>query len=63
MFSKSVITPFAGMRLAGKIAGTFVRGSRAYATPRLAARGGVPASRGRILAAPGSGKHITWGYR
>ncbi len=63
MFSKNAITPFAGMRLAGRIAGTFVRGSRAYATPRLAARGGVPAQRGRILAAPGSGKHITWGYR
>jgi allantoinase len=63
MFSKSGITPFAGLRLAGRIAGTFVRGSRAYATPRLAARGGAPASRGRILAAPGSGKHITWGYR
>ncbi|MCE1196446.1 amidohydrolase family protein [bacterium] len=63
MYSKSVITPFAGLRLAGRIAGTFVRGTRVYATPRLAARGVGPGAHGRILAAPGSGKHITWGYR
>jgi allantoinase len=63
MFSKSVITPFAGLRLAGRIAGTFVRGTRVYATPRLASRAGGQNAHGRILAAPGSGKHITWGYR
>jgi dihydroorotase-like cyclic amidohydrolase len=63
MYSKSVITPFAGMRLAGRIAGTFVRGTRVYATPRLASRAGGQNAHGRILAAPGSGKHITWGYR
>jgi dihydroorotase-like cyclic amidohydrolase len=50
MYSKNRITPFAGMRLAGRIAGTFVRGSRVYGA-------------GGILALPGSGKFIQWGYR
>ncbi|HWR12316.1 MAG TPA: amidohydrolase family protein [Rectinemataceae bacterium] len=50
MYSKSRITPFAGMRLAGRIKGTFVRGSRVYGA-------------GGILALPGSGKFIQWGYR
>jgi dihydroorotase-like cyclic amidohydrolase len=69
MFSKSRITPFAGMRLAGKIAGTFVRGSCVFGSSRLAARGAPAAlsgaagsDEGRILAAPGSGKFIQWGY-
>jgi len=69
MFSKSRITPFAGMRLAGRIAGTFVRGNCAFGTPRLLAkrrpsslRGFDPAERGSIPALPGSGNFIKWGY-
>jgi len=69
MLSKSTITPFAGMRLAGRIAGTFVRGACAFGTARLVAKG-APAtlakasnsSDGKILALPGSGKFIKWGY-
>lgn len=38
MFSKSRITPFARMRLSGRIAGSFVRGTCAYGTPRLSAK-------------------------
>jgi allantoinase len=37
MESKSRITPFDGMRLAGRIVGTFVRGSCVFGTERLAA--------------------------
>ncbi|MFA5852610.1 MAG: amidohydrolase family protein [Spirochaetales bacterium] len=70
MLSKSTITPFAGMRLAGRIAGTFVRGTCAFGTTRLVAKG-APATLAKalnsrdekILALPGSGKFIKWGYR
>ena len=52
MFSKSRITPFAGMPLSGRILGTFVRGNRVFGGPGSA-----------ILVPPGSGKCIKWGYR
>ena len=70
MYSKSTITPFAGMRLAGKIAGTFVRGACVYGTARLTAKSAPEAlakviadGDDKILAPPGSGKFIQWGYR
>ncbi len=69
MFSKSSITPFAGMRLEGRIAGTFVRGACVFGTPRLGGRSSPAgmgqafgAGKARILALPGSGKFIKWGY-
>jgi len=69
MMSKSHISPFTGMRLAGRIAGSFVRGSCVYATPCLSAKGLVSINRTRpgnaqgwIHAAPGSGKFLRWGY-
>ncbi len=69
MMSKSHISPFTGMRLAGRIAGTFVRGSCVYATPCLSAKGLVSTNRTRpgqsqgwINASPGSGKFLRWGY-
>lgn len=69
MFSKSAITPFAGMRLEGKIAGTFVRGTCVFGTSRLGVKG-APAALGKIawakdgniLAPSGSGNFIKWGY-
>jgi len=70
MFSKSHVTPFAGMRLAGRIACTFVRGGCVFGTPRFAAKGRLPPPRGpgpadggSILALPGSGNFLKWGYR
>ena len=70
MLSKSRITPFAGMRFAGKIAGTFVRGNPVFATSRLLRKGApekiaraAPDADGLILAEPGSGRFLTWGYR
>lgn len=69
MFSKNSITPFAGMRLAGQIEGTFVRGECVYASVRLAAalrkqHGNVMSNdAGMICSSPGSGKFLTWGYR
>jgi len=52
MLSKSRITPFAGMRLSGRIIGTFLRGRRVF---------DVQGS--EILVPPGNGKFIKWGYR
>jgi len=69
MFSKNSITPFAGMRLAGNIEGTFVRGECVYASIRLAAALGssreniLSHEAGAIRAKPGFGKFLTWGYR
>ncbi|GAB6276806.1 MAG: amidohydrolase family protein [Rectinema sp.] len=68
MMSKSAITPFAGMLLSGRIEGTFVRGSCVYASVRLAAALGkksdtIVNEAGMILARPGFGKFLTWGYR
>ncbi len=52
MLSKSRITPFAGMRLSGRIIGTFLRGRRVFG-----------AQGSEILVPPGNGKFIKWGYR
>lgn len=69
MMSKSTITPFASMRLSGRIEGTFVRGSCVYASSRLAASIGakdepiLKNESGAILIKPGFGTFLTWGYR
>ena len=70
MFSKSRITPFAGMRLAGRIAGTFLRGNCVFGTPRLPAKATLPSLcgldpsvQGNIIASPGSGNFLKWGYK
>jgi allantoinase len=69
MMSKSTITPFAGMLLSGRIEGSFVRGTPVYASVRLAAAVGpkgdpiLSNEAGMILARPGFGKFLTWGYR
>lgn len=63
MRSTSTITPFANMRLAGRIAGTAVRGAFAHHTDLLRTRfsgAGFPEG---CLATPGYGRFITWGYR
>lgn len=53
LLSKGTITPFDGMNLKGRIVRTFVRGVRVY---------DADLSRGeRIVARPGTGKHIKWG--
>ncbi len=59
LLSKGKITPFEGMRLTGRILVTYVRGAPVY----RAQRGADEAAVGEIVAAPGSGKFITWGYR
>ncbi|MFZ4615787.1 MAG: dihydroorotase [Rectinemataceae bacterium] len=56
LLSLGKITPFEGMRLTGRIVGTWVRGGAVYEARNAAG----PAS---IVASPGSGKHLTWGYR
>jgi dihydroorotase-like cyclic amidohydrolase len=69
MFSKNSITPFAEMRFAGNIEGTFVRGECVYASVRLAAALRAPRENtlshetGVICAKPGFGKFLIWGYR
>jgi len=61
LFSKGKITPFEGMVFKGRIAATWLRGHPVYdARTRDAA--GRP-SGGRIVAAPGTGKFLRWGYR
>lgn len=52
LFSKGRITPFDGMKLKGRILGTYVRGKEIYS-----ARGEA-----RIVAEAGCGKYLTWGY-
>lgn len=63
MFSKSKITPFAGMRLAGRIVATFVRGEKVFENKSISSSFGGAPQGGRILAQPGSGKFLQWGYR
>jgi allantoinase len=61
LFSKGRITPFEGMVFKGRIAATWLRGHPVYdARSRDAA--GQPTG-GRIVAAPGTGKFLRWGYR
>lgn len=67
MLSKSQISPFAGMRFAGRIVGTFVRGELVYGTSRLLRRN-IPhtlskhelSDSGTIVAAQGYGKNLRW---
>jgi len=59
LLSKGKITPFEGMRLTGRILVTYVRGAPVY----RAARGADEAEAGDVVAQPGSGKFLTWGYR
>jgi len=78
MMSKSKITPFDGMVLSGHIEATLVRGLCVYASTHFAGVRGAsqnPAllaklthpvlinEEGMILAKPGYGKFLTWGYR
>ena len=62
LFSKGTITPFEGMVLKGRIAATWLRGRPVYeALPvKTAGQAGMG---GRIVAGPGSGKFLSWGYR
>jgi allantoinase len=52
LLSKGKITPFDGMALKGRVDTTFVRGKAVYSA----------SAKGRILASPGYGKFLTWGY-
>ncbi len=60
LLSKGTITPFEGMRLAGSVRATFVRGTMVWDGER-AARTGRAAD--GIVAAAGHGKLLRWGYR
>jgi allantoinase len=69
MYSKNRITAFAGMRLAGSIVATFVRGTCVYGngtggpTPQRVKVGDFDRFAGRIiLVSRGFGKFLTWGY-
>jgi allantoinase len=75
MLSKSRVSPFSGMRLAGKILGTFVRGRLVHGVPGffphdisgdpadLPGFAGSASGSGHIFAPPGSGQFLQWGYR
>lgn len=67
MLSKSKISPFAGMRFAGRIVGTFVRGTLVYGTSRMLE--GNPhcfvqayqlSASGSIVAPQGYGQNLLW---
>lgn len=70
MLCKNKITPFAGMRLAGSVAGTLLRGNWVYLSSGLIdghgavrAPTGGPLDKPGIVASPGSGKFVRWGYK
>ena len=76
LLSLGKITPFEGMRLQGRILETWVRGFPVYSDGGPGeklddlhsidggrALGAVEGGRSGILAKPGSGKFLTWGYR
>lgn len=70
MLSKNCITPFEGMRLAGAIVATYVRGNCVFGSAGMTGREGPQSLRslgaggpGAILTRPGTGKFITWGYK
>jgi len=50
LLSKGKVTPYEGMVFAGKIESTYVRGRLVYGADR------------GVVAAPGYGKYLTWGY-
>jgi allantoinase len=61
LLSKGHHTPFEGMTFKGRIAATYVRGQVVYrAAPQTP---GLAPPTGRIVAKPGSGKFLPWGYR
>jgi len=63
LFSLGRVTPFEGMRLKGRVRGTWVRGTRVYdagADSGIRGPTGLPSS---IVASPGHGKFLSWGYR
>ncbi|MBN2874924.1 MAG: amidohydrolase family protein, partial [Spirochaetales bacterium] len=60
LLSKGTITPFEGMKLAGSIMVTMVRGTAVWKADE-ALRAGNPAA--GIVAHAGYGKHLRWGYR
>ncbi len=66
LLSKGRITPFEGMRLSGRIVTTFLRGRPVYASPDSGFRASDPSARGLglpgIIAQPGCGRFLTWGY-
>jgi dihydroorotase-like cyclic amidohydrolase len=57
LFSLGRITPFEGLRLKGRVRATWVRGRPVYDFTR----GEGPSE--AIVAKPGYGKFLTWGYR
>jgi len=65
LLSKGRVTPFEGMELRGAIASSYVRGKRVYDSRAVDGRGGAgrsPAGLPGIVAEPGSGRFLTWGY-
>ena len=69
LLSKGRITPFEGMTLAGRVVATYVRGSKVFDAAVFdgpGRAGGAPAGAADlpgILARPGYGRFLTWGYR
>ena len=57
LFSRGKITPFEGMRFSGRVVATWVRGEAVFED--FEGGGGESA----IVAAPGYGKYLNWGYR
>ncbi len=60
LLSKGRITPFEGMRLRGEVVKTFVRGALVWDAPAQPERRGGSSG---IVAPPGHGRHLAWGYR
>ncbi|HUX36826.1 MAG TPA: amidohydrolase family protein [Rectinemataceae bacterium] len=65
LLSLGRITPFEGMRLRGKVVETWVRGHPVFTArgPSSTPLSGKTDDSGTILAAPGYGSFLTWGYR
>lgn len=60
LLSKGTITPFEGMRLAGYVRATYVRGALVWDASAADMAGHAADG---IVAQPGHGKFIRWGYR
>jgi len=73
LLSKGKITPFEGMSLTGRVTATYVRGARVFdagafdaataAEAGAARKSGLESDRPGVLATPGYGKFLEWGYR
>ncbi|HUX40275.1 MAG TPA: amidohydrolase family protein [Rectinemataceae bacterium] len=71
LLSLGRITPFEGMRLTGRVVETWVRGTPVFSEGGPSAsiggagidKSGAMQSSTTILASPGFGKFLTWGYR